>query len=301
MLSFIALLALELTAVELAAPAPTSKAPIAGAWSAPIAVTGTVDGVTHTADVVVYTPKGYATDKKAPLVLALHGWNHTTALFMKEGGLERWADTFGTVVVIPELGKSVYETAFYKESKAKYVWGKIPGTRWVGEVVLPWARKTYAVRTDRAHTAVLGYSTGGRGAVLLAEAYPAEFGFVGSLSGTYDLGILGPKEGEYKIHQVIFGDRDTFESRWTLDNIIAKDRLSKLADLRLYIAHGDKDKSVNPNQVDALRTALARYEKARHLIVDYVIVPGAAHDWKFWTSQWGPIFEAFDATLRHSP
>lgn len=285
-----------LLALELAAPAPAG-----GAWSGPIAVTGTVEGVTHTADVVVYTPRGHSAARPAPLVLALHGWNHTAALFRKEGDLARWADTLGAIVVIPELGKSVYETAFYPESKPKYVWGPIPGTRWVGEVVLPWARKTLAVRSDRAHTAAIGYSTGGRGALLLAEVYPAAFGFVGSLSGTYDLSILRPNEGEYKIHKVIFGDRDKFEPRWTRDNVIAADRLSQLANLRIYVAHGGKDLSVNPDQVDALRRALAPHAQARHIVLDSVIVPGAAHDWKFWTSQWGPMFEAFDAALRQAP
>ncbi len=256
MLPFVALLCAQLLTASAPAPAaPPATAPAAGRWSAPVQVTGTIDGTTATAPLLVYLPAGYALkgERKYPLVIALPGWNHSPELFRDKGELARQADTYGVVLAIPAMGKTIYETRFYKESKR--TWAPVPGTRWVGEVVLPYLRAHYAVWGDRAHTAVLGYSTGGRGAVLLAEAYP-EFAFAGSLSGTFDLMRLDPKDGEYRIHANVYGPREKVPERWTLDNCITPERLAKLAGTRLFIAHGDRDKVVRRDQLDALRDAL---------------------------------------------
>jgi len=259
-------------------------------WAAPVQVTGAIDGVTTTHALIMYLPKGYNATKatvKRPLILALHGWNHSAQMFRDKGYLGKWADQYGIVLAVPDMGKTVYETAFYKETKAAKAWSTVPGTRWVAEVILPYVRTHYAVATDRAHTAAIGYSTGGRGAVLIAEAYP-ELAFAGSTSGTYDLMKLLPKEGEYRIHGVVYGEREAFPKRWEHDNIIAPERLAGLRGVRLYISHGTQDRSVNPNQVDALRDAL----RASDVVATYDLVKGAKHEWAFWTTQWGPMFAA---------
>lgn len=292
MLSLMLTLVLQLaTPPELPQPAaPATPAALHDGWNDAVQVTGTIDGVTATHGLLMYLPKGYAATKhtvKRPLILALHGWNHSAEMFRDKGELGPLADQYGVVLAVPDMGKTVYETAFYKETRPAKAWSKVPGARWVGEVILPYVRANYAVMTDRPHTAAIGYSTGGRGALLLAEAY-REFAFAGSTSGTYDLMKLLPKEGEYRIHAVVYGERDAFPERWALDNIITPARLEHLAGVRLYISHGTKDRSVNPDQVDALRDAL----KGSAVVADYALVAGAKHEWEFWTTQWAPMFAA---------
>ena len=291
--------------------APAAPPP-KGHWSDPIAFKGAIDAHEATGRMLVYLPAGYdASDADAarryPLAIALHGWAHSPELFKKKGTLGTWADTYGVVLAVPAMGKSVYETAFYPETKGD--WRTAPGTRWVGEVVLPYVRQHYRVFPDRAHTAVIGYSTGGRGAVLIAEAYP-EFAFVGGLSGTYDLLRLAPKEGEYRIHALLYGARDTFPERWTRDNCVAPERLAKLAGTRLYIAHGAADKVVSPSQTEALETALAGMKleaetaagkRGALFASEFVFAPDAAHDWTFWNSQWGPMFERMAKVFTAAP
>jgi hypothetical protein len=210
-------------AIAIAAPAPAwsdaRPAPDAGRWLEPVKVTGKIDGKSATAAMLVYVPRGYpvarprhvssaagppaaGAARKYPLVIALHGWNHAPETFRDQGELARWADTYGVVLAVPAMGTTIYETALYPQSKRP--WGPVPGARWVGEVVLPYLRAHYAVRGDRAHTAVIGYSTGGRGAVLLAETYP-EFTFAGSASGTFDLMRLDPRAAS------------TRSTRWSMD------------------------------------------------------------------------------------
>jgi S-formylglutathione hydrolase FrmB len=292
-------------------PASDAKpAPDAGRWLEPVKVTGKIDGKSVTAAMLIYVPRGYpaqsapgggsaappvAGDKKYPLVIALHGWNHSPELFRDKGELPRWADTYGVVLAVPAMGTTIYETALYPESKR--AWAAVPGTRWVGEVILPYVRSHYAVWGDRAHTAVIGYSTGGRGAVLLAEAYP-EFAFAGSASGTFDLMRLDPKIGEYKIHAVVLGPRDKFKDRWELDNCTSPARLAKLAGTQLFIAHSSQDKSVPPDQLDALRDALKGNADVK---AEFVMAPDGGHTWEYWNGQWGAMFGALAKALGLSP
>ncbi len=295
MLPLMLLIALELAATpEPAAPAKPPTLEAHDGWSDRIEVTGTIDGTTSTHGLLVYLPKGYtaaAGAKKWPLVVALHGWKHSAEMFRDKGTLAAEADRHGIVVAVPDMGTTIYETAMYQETRAKKAWSKLPGARWVGEVILPWVRGHFAVHGDRAHTGVLGYSTGGRGAVLLAELYP-EFAFAGSTSGTFDLMRLAPKEGEYKIHAVVYGEREKFPARWELDNIVNPALLAKLIDVRLYVSHGSADKSVNPNQVDALRDALKTRGEVQRVSTTWLVQDGAIHDWPFWNTQWPPMFAA---------
>lgn len=251
---------------------------------------GKVGEVTATGRVLVYLPAGYdpAAARKAPLVLALHGWNHTPEQLRDKADLEILADRYGLVLALPAMGKSVYESSFYPQSRQ--AWGAIPGARWVGEVVLPRLRELYAVAGDRAHTAVIGYSTGGRGALLLAQSYD-EVAFAGSLSGTFDLARLSPKDGEYKIHAAVYGPRRQFAERWQLDNVVDPERVQKLGKTVLFLGHGGRDSVVGQDQLAALVDEL----ESQELLGANVKVarsPQGAHDWSYWNSQWPAMFEA---------
>lgn len=268
--------------------------------AAPVIAAGASQGAWQTttlevrAALHVYLPAGYPTAKKHPLVIALPGWNHSPELWRQKSDLGPLADRHGCVIAMPAMGKSVYETKFYPQTKSPPT--PRPGTLWVGEVVLPHVRAQYAVNAARTHTAIIGYSTGGRGAVLLAEAYPL-FSFAGSVSGTFDLMRLAAGDGEYKIHAAIYGPRDEFPERWQLDNCISPARLGALTGTRLYVAHGGKDDVVKPDQLTALEEAL----KGRDVKADFVRVPGAGHDWKLWSSQWAPMFAAAAAAWSERP
>jgi len=128
---------------------------------------------------------------------------------------------------------------------------------------------------------------------LLAEAYP-EFAFAGSASGTFDLMRLAPKEGEYKIHAVVYGPRDKFKDRWELDNCTSPARLAKLTGTQLFIAHSSQDKSVPPDQLDALRDALKGNTAIK---AEFVMAPDGGHTWEYWNGQWGAMFGAMASAL----
>ena|ERR1051325_1956445 len=272
-----------------------------GRWE-PVRVTGTIDDKRATAAMLVYVPAGYtaatpsdAAARKYPLVIALHGWNQSPEMVRDKADLTRWADLYALVIAVPAMSTTIYESSLYPESKR--TWSTVPGARWVGEVILPYMRANYAVSNDRAHTAVIGYSTGGRGALLLAETYP-EFDFAGSISGTFDLMRLPPGDGEYKIHAGVYGPRNKFQKRWELDNVISEARLAKLAGTRLFIAHGAKDTVVLPDQLVALRDAVHDRSAIK---AEFALSPDGGHTWSYWNEQWEAMFRALATALRLEP
>lgn len=276
-----------------------------GRWTGPVKVTGEVGGNRATAAMLVYLPRGYPVEPgdtpagdesdqiwRYPLVIALHGWNHTPEVFRDKGDLAHWADAYGLVIALPAMGTTVYETSLYPETKRP--WATVPGTPWVAEVILPYLRTHYHVRKDRAHTAVIGYSTGGRGAVLLAETYP-EFGFAGSVSGTFDLMRLDPRDGEYKIHAAVYGPRNKFKERWDRDNCISAVRLSGLTGSWLYIAHSRKDAVVSFDQLVALQDALHDNTTVK---AEFVVSQDGGHTWPYWNAQWEGMFRALATVMQ---
>lgn len=259
-------------------------------WSGSLEVAGEVAGVRGVGKVRVYVPEGARAGQRFPLVLVLHGWGHSPEeLIRRSPQLEALAQRHQVVLALPDLGKSVYETRLYPGRRA---WSATPGTPWVLEVVLPWVRARFPVSGDRAHTAVVGYSTGGRGAVLLAER-SKEFAFAGSASGTFSFAALRPEEGESKIHEAVYGPRTEFPARWAEDDCVAPARVAGLGDTRLYLAHGEEDRSVRPDQLEALRQALGPAAAQ----AQWVRVPGAGHTWDFWNAQWPPMFAALAEAL----
>lgn len=274
------LVALLLAAASQAAPAPAP----AGRWEAH-RVAGRCGDAEGEGRVLVYLPRGYDPTRRWPLALALHGWRHAPERW-RALGLDGLADEHGLVVVAPDMGTSVYERAFYPETRSR--WGPAPGACWVAEVVLPWARGRLAVDGRRAATAVLGYSTGGRGALVVAARWP-EFAFAGSLSGTYDLGALDAGTGEYRIHAQVLGPRDAFGRRWRGEEIPLD--APALRATRLWLAHGDADPVVPVAQQDAAAATLAR----AHAPLVARRVAGAAHDDAFWRAQLPALVEALAA------
>jgi S-formylglutathione hydrolase FrmB len=283
-------------------PTPSASAPppVAGRWLEPVTVTGVVDGKEASGELRVYVPAGYDARAaspdapRSPLVLALHGWDHSAKMYADKGELGALADRHGFVVAIPDTGRTIFETRFYPQTRGK--WTKAPGARWVGEIALPHVRRHFHVATDKQHTGVIGYSTGGRGAVLLAALYP-EFAFVGSVSGTYDLMALEPKTGEYRIHAIIFGARDKYPERWRLDDVMAPANLARLTGQNLYVAHGDEDEAVPVDQLRRFEKALAQVAVASSR---FVVTPGGGHDWALWNAHWPPMFEAMSRVFAGS-
>ena len=82
----------------------------------------------------IYVPSG---DVRATL-LVLPGWNYSRQRWHRETDLLKFADKYGFRCVFPEMGKSNYESKFFKESYPRPLWGKkLSGGAWIHKIFIP--------------------------------------------------------------------------------------------------------------------------------------------------------------------
>ncbi len=262
---------------------------IKGTWRRNKTISGSVDGVTGKGRIGVFMPHGYSAARKEPfrLLVALHGWRGKASDWEKRSRITYWANKYQYVLVVPDMGTSVYERAYYPETRARYKWGKIPGGRWVGEVVLPYMRKRYNVYKTRQKTGVFGLSTGGRGAALL-PVYYKEFRAFAALSGDYDI-TLQPKE---RTCTYIYGPYARFPGRWRKDN--SRYLLSEYKDVAAYLVHGVKD-SICPVKQSRL---FYQDLKKKGFDVTAEFPAKLGHSWYVWDGYLGKTFQFFNEKLK---
>jgi S-formylglutathione hydrolase FrmB len=277
-------------ALVCALAALSTAAESGGTWQREIPISGAVGAVTGSGRINVFLPAGYSPTRTPPfkLLIALHGWRGSGADWERNSPLAHYANRRGYVIIAPHMGTTVYERSYFPETLGKYRWGAIPGGRWVGEVVLPYARRHYNVSRSRRGTGVFGLSTGGRGAALVAQYQPQAFGAFAALSADYDI-TLAPEE---KTATFIYGPHRTFPERWRKDN--SRFLLEQLKHVPALLIHGALDR-VCPVTNSRL---FARDLRRKGYDVTYVEDPALGHDWKLWAGYLGALFEFFDAKLR---
>jgi S-formylglutathione hydrolase FrmB len=277
------LLALAMSAAP--PPAPAS----APGWSS-LAVAGSTRTGDPLETVRLYRPSCRATERPR-LVIALAGWNHSAEEWVRHSATAPLADRSCVTVAAPSLKKSVYETRYFAETKNR--WGPTPGARWVGAILLPALRAELGLPPSEP-AAVIGYSTGGRGAIMVAGLHPG-FAFAASLSGTYDLSVLSATTGEYRIHEHVYGPRRRFSERWREESCTAPAVLAGLDTVELFLAHGARDPVVPAEQMARMAAVLGGRSGRRPTVT---LDPTGAHDWAFWNAQLPAVFDALDAAFR---
>ncbi len=210
-----------------------------------------------------------------PWMLLLHGWNQHAIDWEHQTTVEAIAERDGVVLVAPDVGRTVYLGQRYPETPVTAV--DEPGLPHVTQIV-SWAETTLGLAAAPSKRAVVGVSTGGRGAALLGVR--GDFGTVVALSGTYDLAALAAGTGEYRIHAAVLGPRSTYPGRWSNEDVAhARTTAERLPAARWFLGHAAADPYVPSAQTPAFERSL------RSRGVDDVRVridPGAHHDWVTW-------------------
>jgi enterochelin esterase-like enzyme len=263
--------------------------PARAAWQRGVVVKGKVDGVPGVGKINVFLPAGYSADARPfRLLLALHGWRGRGSDWERNSPLAHYASRHRYVIVAPHMKTTVYERRYYPETSPRHRWGAIPGGRWLGEVVLPRVRARYNVRRDRGGTGVFGLSTGGRGAALLAQYYPKQFGGFAALSGDYDITLM-PKD---RTVTYIYGSFARFPERWRRDN--SRTLLERLRGVPALLIHGRRDRVCPVAQT----RLFARDMRRKGYDVTFIEDPNLGHGWKLWAGYLGAVFDFFDRKLK---
>lgn len=240
----------------------------------------------------IYFPKGYKKGDKIRTLIALHDYDGNLRDWETNSSIERQADKYNMAIVCPNMRRTLYESKYYPETINK--WASIPGGQFVGEVLLKFLQKNFNLAKGKKRTGILGFSTGGRGALLTAAHYNGKFSAAAGLSGIYDQSSM-PKER----HLIsVYGEYKNFKDRWEKeDNVLQM--ASKFKNISVFIGHGGKDHRVPSGQSFVLSLKLKTLKK-KYGGYDFVyhIKKKYHHDWKVWRLMLDPMMEFFDKNLK---
>lgn len=266
---------------------------IPGQWLTGISVQYIVNNIPKECPLQIYFPKNYNNGTPARTLIALHNYEGSLTSWGKKTNIEHYANKYGFILVCPEMGRTIYETKYYPETTRR--WNGIPGGKWVGDILLPYLQQKFSIALKKEKTGILGYSTGARGAFIIASNYPQYFSAVAGLSGDYDP-ISMPKD---RLLTSVYGTYKNFPERWSNDDNIIKQAIH-LKNTYTFIAHGEKDGMVPCDQSRLLTIRLLQLmnKDKSYYKPEFYIKVKKFHNWEFWRMMVPPMMEFFDRSLK---
>ncbi|XOV67929.1 MAG: alpha/beta hydrolase [Fluviicola sp.] len=206
-------------------------------------------------------------------ILVLQGWNFPNTSWRDSSNLEKLASDAGFALVMPGMGKSIYHKRNYPETRKD--WRKFPTRTWLMDTLIASMRKDFGLFSKDHKNFVMGLSTGGRGAFILAQENPEVFTAGSSLSGDYDQDAF-PADNLYRGY---FGSNP---DNWSDDENPVS--FVKNWSIPMYVAHGSKDSIVS----------IAHHQRLEEVMANSGISTDgwkfstdatAGHDYQFWAAQ----------------
>ncbi len=199
-----------------------------------------------------------------PVLYLLHGLGDDDTAWTRFTTIERYADTHGLAVVMPQVHRSYSLDTAVGERYGTFLAEELPAL----------VHRFFRVSDRREDTFVAGLSMGGYGALKWALRQPERFAAAASLSGALDVAALAALPERNELPQRIYGgvpgpDEDLFALLADAD----PDSLPSL-----YVACGTEDHLFAGNT----RFVDAAYEKGLDVEVDFR--PGE-HEWGFWDTE----------------
>ncbi len=214
-------------------------------------------------------------------LLVLPGWNFPRTSWVENTKLVDYAEQYGYILILPEMGKTLYESQYYPETTMK--WNPIPGGQFIKFFIEQVQQRHNLLQAGQYNT-LLGLSTGGRGVALIALENPNLFVAGASLSGDFSQENT-PSD---RLMTAVYGAYKSFSHRWKgKDNPQARVAEWKMP---LYLAHGTNDNIVPESQSSLFYKALKQYHQ-NNVVVEYNPVKGAGHDYNFWGGQLENVFK----------
>lgn len=236
--------------------------------------------------VEVWVPEG---EPRADLLL-LPGWNFPRTGWCDNTMLCRKALHEGYRLIMPEMGKSIYASRYYPETRAD--WRHYPTGTWVADTLIPTLQKEHCLLMPGANNFMMGLSTGGRGVAMISLLEPGLFKAGAALSGDYDQ-TLFPGDN---LMRGVYGEMTDFPERWKGEDNPAM-RAAEIS-LPLYLSHGKKDQLVPWQQTEHFFKLMRKAHPEMQLVLN--LPEESGHDYAFWGNEVDAALAFFDK-VTHAP
>jgi pimeloyl-ACP methyl ester carboxylesterase len=215
-------------------------------------------------------------------LLLLPGWDFSYSKWCDSTNVCKTALQRGYRVVAPQMGRSVYATRYYTQTRGDL--RKFPTLTQL-DTALEWLKINGGLFSEK--NLVLGLSTGARGVALLCERKPEWFHAAAALSGDYNQTNM-PNDN---LMRLTYGPYSLYKRLWTETDNPQTDA-TKLK-TPIYLGHGMKDKVVPYSQT----RDFARVLQKKHLDTAAVVLnlnKMAGHDFTYWQSELPAIWQFFE-------
>ncbi|MFK3936239.1 alpha/beta hydrolase [Alkalihalobacillus sp. NPDC078783] len=125
----------------------------------------------------IILPEHTQTTQPRRTLYLLHGRGDNETNWVRRTAIERYADTFGIAVIMPNADTSFYTDMAYGKNYWTYISEELPHI----------VNTHFKIETSPEHTYVAGLSMGGYGAFKLALNHPDRFRAAASFSGALDV------------------------------------------------------------------------------------------------------------------
>jgi putative tributyrin esterase len=206
--------------------------------------------------------------RRFPVLYLLHGLYGNYLNWDTRTNLERYAQRYELIVVMPDAGDSWY-TNSATDPKDKF-------EDYIAKDLVAEVDGKFRTLRYRHSRAIAGLSMGGYGAVKIALRYPGDFAFVGSLSGALNAPQdLGDKRPEFRDQLLtVFGPPGSTVR--ADNNVFSLLRNTGAKDLPyFYLACGNQDGFLPVNRDFAAQLS------SQGVPYEYHETPGG-HDWDYW-------------------
>jgi dienelactone hydrolase len=221
--------------------------------------------------------------KKKGTFLLLHGWNLPAEDWCSKTSLCNEAVKLGYCVVLPDMGKSIYQENNFPETRNE--WRIFPTRKWLSDTLILLLQNKYSLLLKNEDNYIVGLSTGARGVALLLLDLPELFKCAAALSGDYNQ-MKMPAD---KLMTGFYGPIDKFKDRWeNTDNPASRIKEYKTP---IYLGHGKLDKVVPPEQTQLFYDSLKKYHPDLKIKLN---MPDAQHDYDYWGSEVENVLKFFE-------
>lgn len=225
-------------------------------------------------------------DSSKGIILVLPGWNLRATEWCEKTTLCKKAKEKGFDLVFVEMQRSVYLKEYYPQTRADYK--DYPTRSWLMDAVMnPLFAKNLLSPANQVF--VLGLSTGGRGAAILALENPEIFSGAAALSG--DFNPLLQKNDALMINSL--GPYSKFPELWNGDNNISN-RANEFA-VPLYIGHGQQDQVCPLIQSTDFVKNLKTVNPMLRIVTNFPENQG--HTYTYWDSEVDAVLHFFESIL----
>ncbi len=158
----------------------------------------------------ILLPAGYSTDKKYPVLYAMHGyWQNEDTLSSEEDESMRLRQIIGNAIAAGEAEDMIVVYPYIYASDTQDACSAMDDANnaaydnFINELkndLMPYIEANYSVLTGKDNTALTGFSMGGRESLYISNKMPDTFGYVGAICPAPGVspGLIAEADFQYK-------------------------------------------------------------------------------------------------------